>query len=180
MKELKDYSIEEKRELIDKINMMQKMERLFITKNGRKPKIEELAEKMESSVEEIDEINNFLKLLKKEDEEFMQKEFEDEEIGIYGSYNEIKMQKVPEEFEKLKKEIKENFDILQEREKQVISLRFGLTDGKYWTLEELQNEFNITEIRVKQIIAKSIRKVKHPEKVKKINKISNLLDNNEN
>ena len=68
--------------------------------------------------------------------------------------------------------IREHIDILlqdlKEREKQVIVLRFGLEDGHPRTLEEVGKEFNVTRERIRQIEAKALRKLRHPNRSKKL------------
>ena len=68
----------------------------------------------------------------------------------------------------LKKEIKEVLMSLQEREQQVLELRFGLIDGTCHTLEEVGKKFNVTRERIRQIEAKALRKLRHPSRAKKL------------
>jgi RNA polymerase primary sigma factor len=62
----------------------------------------------------------------------------------------------------LREQIKQALDGLQERERQVLELRFGLMDGKDHTLEEVSRYFNVTRERIRQIEAKALRKLRHP------------------
>jgi len=64
--------------------------------------------------------------------------------------------------EMLREQIRQALDGLQERERQVLELRFGLTDGKDHTLEEVSRYFNVTRERIRQIEAKALRKLRHP------------------
>ncbi|MBR6789567.1 MAG: sigma-70 family RNA polymerase sigma factor, partial [Oscillospiraceae bacterium] len=57
---------------------------------------------------------------------------------------------------------------LTPREEKVLSLRFGLVDGKSRTLEEVGKEFNVTRERIRQIEAKALRKLRHPSRSKKL------------
>jgi RNA polymerase primary sigma factor len=57
-------------------------------------------------------------------------------------------------------------DTLTEREQKVLLLRFGLTDGRTRTLEEVGKEFNVTRERIRQIEAKALRKLRHPSRSK--------------
>ena len=59
-------------------------------------------------------------------------------------------------------------DTLTPREKKVLSLRFGLEDGRQRTLEEVGQEFNVTRERIRQIEAKALRKLRHPSRSKKL------------
>jgi RNA polymerase primary sigma factor len=62
----------------------------------------------------------------------------------------------------LREQIKQALEGLQERERQVLELRFGLTDGQDHTLEEVSRYFNVTRERIRQIEAKALRKLRHP------------------
>ncbi|MEA3350180.1 MAG: sigma-70 family RNA polymerase sigma factor, partial [Chloroflexota bacterium] len=64
--------------------------------------------------------------------------------------------------EMLREQVKNALTILSERERQVLELRFGLLDGKEHTLEEVGKYFNVTRERIRQIEAKSLRKLRHP------------------
>ncbi len=59
-------------------------------------------------------------------------------------------------------QVRASLDVLNERERQVLELRFGLTDGKDHTLEEVSQYFNVTRERIRQIEAKALRKLRHP------------------
>ena len=77
----------------------------------------------------------------------------------------------PEEYatnEILKEEIKAVLETLQEREQEVLELRFGLIDGTSHTLEEVGKKFNVTRERIRQIEAKALRKLRHPSRAKKL------------
>ena len=71
-------------------------------------------------------------------------------------------------FERLREEMKAILDILTDRERRVIELRFGFADGRIHTLEEVSREFGITRERVRQIEAKALRKLRHPSRSKKL------------
>ena len=77
----------------------------------------------------------------------------------------------PEEYatnEILKEEIQNVLLTLQEREQEVLELRFGLKDGTCHTLEEVGKKFNVTRERIRQIEAKALRKLRHPSRAKKL------------
>ena len=64
--------------------------------------------------------------------------------------------------EMLREQIQHALEGLSDRERQVLELRFGLTDGKDHTLEEVSRYFNVTRERIRQIEAKALRKLRHP------------------
>lgn len=64
--------------------------------------------------------------------------------------------------EMLREQVQNALAVLSERERQVLELRFGLTDGKDHTLEEVSRYFNVTRERIRQIEAKALRKLRHP------------------
>ena len=68
----------------------------------------------------------------------------------------------------LKEKINEVLAMLTPRENEVIRRRYGLDDGKPKTLEEVGKEFNVTRERIRQIEAKALRKLRHPNRAKKL------------
>ena len=68
----------------------------------------------------------------------------------------------------LKEELIGALDTLNDREARVLSLRFGLDDGRPRTLEEVGKEFDVTRERIRQIEAKALRKLRHPSRSKKL------------
>ncbi len=71
--------------------------------------------------------------------------------------------------EMLKQHMRETLDSLHnEREREVLEMRYGLKDGRYYTLEEVGQEINVTRERVRQIEAKALRKLRHPARSRKL------------
>jgi len=70
--------------------------------------------------------------------------------------------------ELLKEQMRDVLDGLNERERKVLELRFGLTDGQARTLEEVGQEFHVTRERIRQIEAKALRKLRHPLRSRKL------------
>ena len=71
-------------------------------------------------------------------------------------------------FTLLKEQLEEVLGTLTEREQKVLTLRFGLEDGRTRTLEEVGREFNVTRERIRQIEAKALRKLRHPSRSRKL------------
>ncbi len=68
----------------------------------------------------------------------------------------------------LKDQLNEVLSTLTEREQQVLRLRFGLDDGRQRTLEEVGQKFDVTRERIRQIEAKALRKLRHPNRSKRL------------
>ena len=68
----------------------------------------------------------------------------------------------------LKEQIEDVLNTLNDREQNVLKLRFGLEDGRARTLEEVGKEFDVTRERIRQIEAKALRKLRHPSRSKKL------------
>ena len=68
----------------------------------------------------------------------------------------------------LKEEIGAGLQTLDERERKILELRFGIHDGTSRTLEEVGSEFNVTRERVRQIESKALRKLRHPSRSRRI------------
>ena len=71
-------------------------------------------------------------------------------------------------FEFFREQLEEVLKTLTSREEQVLRMRFGLTDGKAHTLEEVGKEFDVTRERIRQIESKALRKLRHPSRSKKL------------
>jgi RNA polymerase primary sigma factor len=71
-------------------------------------------------------------------------------------------------YQLLKEQVDEVLHTLSERERRVLELRFGLTDGRSRTLEEVGGEFGVTRERIRQIEAKALRKLRHPTRSRKL------------
>ncbi len=68
----------------------------------------------------------------------------------------------------LREQVEEILEELNERERKVLEMRFGLVDGRNRTLEEVGNEFGVTRERIRQIEAKALRKLRHPQRSRKL------------
>jgi RNA polymerase primary sigma factor len=88
-----------------------------------------------------------------------------EESSLLGDFIEDETMPEPVDaaaLELLKEHVQNVLAVLTERERQVLQMRFGLLDGKDYTLEEVGKYFNVTRERIRQIEAKALRKLRHP------------------
>ena len=151
--------------MVETINKMTRIQRQLVQDLGRDPVPEEIAEKMEDmTAEKVIEIQRSAL-----DPVSMETPVGDENDTFLGDFIEDKTTQTPEEYahsQLLKETIEEVLSTLTEREAKVIRLRFGLDNGRTWTLEEIGKEFKVTRERIRQIEAKAIKKLKGPNRAK--------------
>jgi len=175
--------------MFDSVSKLLKIQRNMVQKLGRNPLLEELAIEAQfidaNDVRELAKLqeNNLprdpelqkrvsaaiikvQKLLQSAEEPIsLEHPVGDEESGQLGDFIEDEDALGPMDAasrELLRDQVQKTLDILTERERQVLELRFGLTDGEERTLEEVSKMFDITRERVRQIEAKALRKLRHP------------------
>jgi RNA polymerase primary sigma factor len=146
------------------INKTYRFSRTLLQELGREPTEQELADAMDMPVEKVREV---LKI--SSDPISLDLPIGEEDDSHLGDF--IKDDNVlgPEEsaaFSILRDQISKLLDTLTEREQKVLILRFGLSDGRARTLEEVGKEFNVTRERIRQIEAKALRKLRHPSRSK--------------
>ena len=149
----------------ESINRQVKVCKQLLQELGREPKVEEIAEATDTSVEKVREIQ-MLTLAPVS----LDTPIGEEEDSYLGDIIRDDSAEDPEESavkQILKEQINEVLATLTEREQKVIRLRYGL-EGRVRTLEEVGQEFNITRERVRQIEAKAIKKLRHPDTMKKL------------
>lgn len=152
--------------MVETINKLVRTQRKLIVKLGRDPLPEEIAKEMgidEAKVHEILKIAQEPVSL-----ETPIGEEEDSHLGDFIPDDEIVSPSEAASFTLLKEQLSEVLDTLNEREKKVLILRFGLDDGRSRTLEEVGKEFDVTRERIRQIEAKALRKLRHPSRSKKL------------
>ncbi len=152
--------------MVETINKLIRISRQEVQLLGRDPSPEELAVKMEMPVEKVREI---MKIAQEPVSlETPIGEEEDSRLGDFISDNDTPTPSDAAAFTLLKEQLMEVLDTLTEREKKVLSLRFGLEDGRARTLEEVGRDFQVTRERIRQIEAKALRKLRHPTRSKKL------------
>lgn len=152
--------------LVEHINRVRKTAGELLRKNGREPTAEEIAVRLKM---EPDRVRELLQLAQEpvsletpvgeEEDAHLEDFIQDEEAGI--PVDEAGRQL-------LRRELMSVLKSLTPREERVITLRFGLDDGRPRTLEELGKEFNVTRERIRQIEAKALRKLRHPSRAKRL------------
>ncbi len=152
--------------MVETINKMVRIQRQMTLELNREPTEEEIAKKMGISVEKVREV---IKI--SQEPVSLETPIGEEDDSHLSDFIKDKSSMSPEEYatnEILKEEIKNVLMTLQEREQEVLELRFGLVDGTCHTLEEVGKRFNVTRERIRQIEAKALRKLRHPSRAKKL------------
>ncbi len=152
--------------MVETINKLTRVHRQLTLELNREPTEEELAKKMNTSVEKIRDIYKI-----SQEPVSLETPIGEEDDSHLGDFVPDERNMSPEEYatnEMLKDEISEILLTLTEREEKVIRLRFGLEDGKSRTLEEVGKMFNVTRERIRQIEAKALRKLRHPSRSRKL------------
>jgi RNA polymerase primary sigma factor len=152
--------------MIETINKLLRVQKQLLQEFGREATPEELADEMELPVERVRAI---LKIAQQPIS--LQAPIGDSDDTSFGDFIEDKSAENPSEmtaFSLLREKIGDVLETLTEREQEVLTLRFGLTDGYPRTLEEVGRQFNVTRERIRQIEAKALRKMRHPTRIRKL------------
>lgn len=152
--------------MVETINKMVRVQRQLTLELNREPSEEEIAKKMNVSVDKVREV---IKI--SQDPVSLETPIGEEDDSHLGDFIKDESSLSPEEYtenEILKEEIDDVLQRLQPREQEVLRLRFGLKDGTCHTLEEVGKKFNVTRERIRQIEAKALRKLRHPSRAKKL------------
>ena len=152
--------------MVETINKLIRVSRQLLQELGREPTPEEIAEEMKMPVERVREI---LKISQEPVSlETPIGEEEDSHLGDFIKDDNVPVPADAAAFTLLKEQLEEVLGTLTEREQKVLTLRFGLEDGRARTLEEVGKEFNVTRERIRQIEAKALRKLRHPSRSRKL------------
>jgi RNA polymerase primary sigma factor len=152
--------------MVETINRLKKVSRKLAQDLGRKPLEEEIAKEMEVTVEKLREI---VKVAQEPVslETPIGKE-EDSRLGDFIEDRETEAPVAAVTHELLREDITDVLNTLSHRERDVLKLRFGLEDGRQRTLEEVGQQFGVTRERIRQIEAKALRKLRHPNRNKRL------------
>lgn len=153
--------------MIETINRIHKIMRKYIQEHGKEPDVEFIAQEVGLPV---DKVKNVIKITKEPIS--LDAPIGNDDDGKFGDFVEDKSSMGPMDFilkEDLKAQIYEVLDQLNDRERAVIRMRFGLLDDESdRTLEEIGKELNVTRERVRQIESSAIKKLKHPKVGRKL------------
>ena len=152
--------------MVETINKLTRATRVLVQKLGRDPTPEELSEEMGISVERVAEIQQIA--LDPVSLETPIGEEEDSHLGDFIEDVHIASPNESATTTMLKEQLLAVLDSLTPREEMVLRLRYGLDDGHPRTLEEVGKEFGVTRERIRQIEAKALRKLRHPQRSKRL------------
>ncbi len=152
--------------MVETINKLIRVSRQLLQELGREPSPEEISAQMNMPVERVREI---LKISQEPVSlETPIGEEEDSHLGDFIQDDNVPVPADAAAFTLLKEQLGEVLGTLTDREQKVLTLRFGLQDGRARTLEEVGKEFNVTRERIRQIEAKALRKLRHPSRSRKL------------
>lgn len=152
--------------MVETINKMVRISRQLVQRLGREPTDDEIAKEMAIEEGKVEEIRRIAQLPVS-----LETPIGEEEDSQLGDFIEDRDLPSPEESAAghlLREQIEEMLEALSEREKEVLHYRFGLEDGRSYTLEEVGKRFGVTRERIRQIEAKALRKLRHPSRSKKL------------
>ncbi len=152
--------------MIETINKLLRVQKVLIQELGREPVPEEIAEEMNLPVERVRAV---MKMAQQPIS--LQNPVGDSDDTQIGDFIEDKSAENPSEmtaYSLLKDRLQDVLKTLTDREQEVLTLRFGLTDGYSRTLEEVGRKFQVTRERIRQIEAKALRKMRHPTRIRKL------------
>lgn len=153
--------------MVETINKLLRTQRRLAQELNREPTHEEIAKEMDLEIEKVEHIMK----IKQDIHSLDQAVRDDEEESVLGDFIEDEDTITPEESattQLLKEHVKDLLSGLSEREQKIVRMRFGLDDGKNYTLEEVGQEFQVTRERIRQIEAKALAKLRKHKDSKKL------------
>ncbi len=166
--------------MIETLNKVMQVQKQLLQEYGHEPTPEEVADEMNLPVERVQQI---MKMAQQPIS--LQSPVGDGDDTSFGDFIEDKSAENPYDmtaYSLLREKIIDVLDTLTERERRVLSLRFGLIDGYSRTLEEVGKQFKVTRERIRQIEAKALRKMRHPTRIRQLHGFFNAeqVDNVQN
>ena len=152
--------------MVETINRVLRTSHSMVQKLGREPTTKEIADELHIEQSKVEEV---LKIAQEPVSlETPIGEEEDSHLGDFIQDDEASQPSEEATYTLLREQLEEVLSTLTPREEQVLRMRFGLTDGKPHTLEEVGKEFDVTRERIRQIESKALRKLRHPSRSKKL------------
>ncbi|MGA2247522.1 MAG: RNA polymerase sigma factor RpoD [Verrucomicrobiota bacterium] len=160
--------------MIDSINKLMRAQKKLLQELGREAMPEEIADELDLPVERV---RGIMKMAQQPVS--LQSPVGDGDEASFGDFIEDKAAENPLDltsFSLLKDRLGDVLCSLNERERQVLELRFGIGDGNARTLEEVGQQFRVTRERIRQIEAKALRKMRHPTRLKQLHGFLDIED----
>ncbi len=152
--------------MVETINQLAKTSRQLLQQLGREPTLEEVAAEMDMPLSRVAEIKRIAP-----EPRSLEAPVGEEENSHLGDFVPDDDADTPVEVASnvvLREQLEKVLDTLNEREREVLKLRFGLEDGYSRTLEEVGHIFEVTRERIRQIEAKALQKLRHPSRNKEL------------
>jgi len=146
--------------MVETINKVARVQRQLLQELGREPTAEEIASRVEFPIERVREIQRI-----NQETVSLEQPMGDEEDFSLSDLIEDHGAEVPDDAatrSMLHEAVRDALATLPKREREVMELRFGLEDGRVRTLEEVGKAFGVTRERIRQIEAKTLAKLRHP------------------
>ena len=159
--------------MVETINKLVRVSRKLVQEYGREPTSEEIARGMTDPRQgppyTPEKVREIIKV--SQDPVSLETPIGEEDESHLGDFLEDQAALAPADaasHQLLKEQVMDVLNSLTTRERKVLELRFGLEDGRSRTLEEVGREFMVTRERIRQIEAKTLRKLRHPSRSKKL------------
>jgi RNA polymerase primary sigma factor len=152
--------------MVETINKLAQVQRQMLQELGREPTIEEIGKELEVEPHKVSELRRIA-----QDPVSLETPLGEEDDSTLGDFVEDYEAVVPVEaaaFKLLQEYVAHALEDLNDRERQVIVMRFGLEDGRVRTLEEVGTHFKVTRERIRQLETKALAKLRHPTRAKRL------------
>lgn len=152
--------------MVETINKLAYAQRRLLQELGREPTIAEIAAELEVDPDRVSELRRIA-----QDPVSLETPLGEEDDSTLGDFVQDPEADVPVEaaaFKLLQEYVAHALEELNERERQVIVMRFGLEDGRVRTLEEVGKHFSVTRERIRQLETKALAKLRHPARSKRL------------
>jgi RNA polymerase primary sigma factor len=152
--------------MVETMNKVLRVQRQMLQELGREPTVEEVAAKVELTPDRVRDIERIS--LEPVSLETPVGEEDDSSLGDFVEDPSAIAPATAAERARLVADIEEALTELNEREREVVRLRFGLDDGQVRTLEEVGKQFGVTRERIRQIESKTLAKLRHPTRSQRL------------